>query len=238
MDLAFNAARLVASNPNAHNRNLQKHKASAMDYFAHDYRDAEACCANLIIMSKDCKVVKASFDMFVVVFPVLKLTPAFCKTLFSCYNVRAALGSLAMNFSVYLIGSSLKPVSKDYINQASGFATKCADMIYRRLALYGKLYQGYPGSPRDIVSMVHHTLDGSDYIKAKVARLDAPSFLAIMGKTRKAVVDHTTVLSAAPEIDFKDLSTTIDTEFDNSFGVDWLEDVPPVPPPSPVIPSK
>jgi len=238
MDLAFNVARLAVTDPNAHNRNLQKHKASAMDYFAHDYRDADVCCAGLVTKSKDGKILKPSFDMFVVVFPVFKLTPAFCKMLFSQYRVSAALGSLAMNFSVYLIGSSLKPVDKDYVRQASGFASKCADMIYRRLVLFGTLYQGYPGSPRDIVRMVHRTLEDSEYIKGKVARLDAASFLTIMGKVKKVAVDHTTVLSAAPEIDFKDLSTTIDTEFDDSFGVAWVDDVPLAPPPSPAVTPK
>jgi len=228
MDLAFNCSRIAVSDIKSHVANMAKNKLSKMDHFAHDYRDTDGCCINLLNKKKGSDGFLPRFKMFVVVFPIMKLTPAYCKALFSVYDIRAVLGSFAMNFSVYLIGSSLEGPPKNVGARAVSFASKCSDMVYRRLTLFGAYYQGYPESPRASVELTHDVLTSAGYVTSRLGLYPSNAFLSIFGKAKKTLIDHTSVLTATPDINFEQLSDTVDEEFRLDYGVTWVED-PPLP---------
>jgi hypothetical protein len=207
MDLAYSGRFFEVSDRKGIDKKIRGgNTRTAMDHYYHDHSSAKYCSCPLFALDGQGKPA-AKFENFVVVMPLSVLTAAYCKQLFSVYNVRFILGAPSMNYSVYLIG---RRVLKGDTSHAAIFRRWISHLLVRRLKMYRLAHAGFLTSVRDIVSHVHKEIDATEFIQECVSTYKDDEFLSNFKKSAStaslAVLDA--IMPVA--VDMSKLSVAVD----------------------------
>jgi len=164
---------------------------------------------------------QARYKLFVVVMPINQLTPAYCKLLMKVYRLSFCLGSPAMNFSVYLIGSRIAiPDEKFDTAHAGVFGYWCATALFMRIGLYIAFHDGYPQDVNAIVKLQHDITNGTDYVKSRTRMLIDDEFVNMFKRT--SVINASAIREYTADTDYTSLTDDIpDDDLSHAAGVQW-----------------